>query len=343
MRKRLAVAAAICAAFATAPTHAAVMWNFNYIDAGVGFNDAAEGAARRGALQSAADYVSSFLTSYTATLQIDVNGAVTADTKLASAGSEFNAPFPGNGFAVQGDVMLKILGGDGADPSAGTKDGTVDWNFQDFTWELGNDFQAGEFDFFSTAVHELLHAIGFASEIQETGFDGFGDAPGTAGAWAPFDKFLTAFDGTPIIDPSTFVLDKTKWDQARLSDDGDLISGCGAGILFTGSNAVAANGGNAVQIYSPKTWEAGSSGSHLDDNCYTPDPPGGTSHYMMEAQTVDGLGIRTISDLEVGMFRDIGYTQFGAQSNGAVPEPSTILLLLGSLGVLGVARRRKAR
>ena len=33
------------------------------------------------------------------------------------------------------------------------------------------------------------------------------------------------------------------------------------------------------------------------------------------------------------MFRDIGYTQFGAQSNGAVPEPSTILLLLGSLGV----------
>ena len=239
--------------------------------------------------------------------------------------------------------MLKILGGNGADPSPGTKDGTVDWNFTNFAWELDNDFQAGEFDFFSTAVHELLHAIGFASEIKENGFDGFNDAPGTAGAWAPFDKFLTAFDGTPIIDPSTFVLDKTKWDQARLSDDGDLISGCGAGILFTGSNAVAANGGNAVQIYSPKTWEAGSSGSHLDDNCYTPDPPGGVSHYMMEAQTIDGLGIRTISDLEVGMFRDIGYTQFGAQSNGAVPEPSTILLLLGSLGVLGVARRRKAR
>lgn len=67
MRKRLAVAAAICAAFATAPTHAAVMWNFNYIDAGVGFNDPTTGAARQSALESAANYVSSFLTSYTAT------------------------------------------------------------------------------------------------------------------------------------------------------------------------------------------------------------------------------------------------------------------------------------
>ena len=28
--------------------------------------------------------------------------------------------------------MLKILGGNGADPSPGTKDGTVDWNFTNF-------------------------------------------------------------------------------------------------------------------------------------------------------------------------------------------------------------------
>ena len=116
-----AVAAAICAAFATAPTHAAVMWNFNYIDAGVGFNDPTTGAARRGALESAANYVSSFLTSYTATLDIEVNGAVTSASTLASASSEFNAPFPGNGFAVQGDVMLKILGNGRI--LCGTKDG----------------------------------------------------------------------------------------------------------------------------------------------------------------------------------------------------------------------------
>ena len=50
---------------------------------------------RQSALESAANYVSSFLTSYTATLEIDVNGAVTADTStLASASSEFNAPYP---------------------------------------------------------------------------------------------------------------------------------------------------------------------------------------------------------------------------------------------------------
>ena len=58
MKKRLA-AAALCAAFAAAPTHAAVTWSFDYLDAvGVGFNDIAAGAARRGELQSAANYVS---------------------------------------------------------------------------------------------------------------------------------------------------------------------------------------------------------------------------------------------------------------------------------------------
>ncbi|SFG80485.1 PEP-CTERM sorting domain-containing protein [Neptunomonas qingdaonensis] len=341
--KKLALAAVIGSVIAAAPAQAAVMWDFNYNDAaGVGFNDAALGTARQGALETAANYVSSFLTSYDATIEMDVDGSIGGggSSTLAAAGSKFNGASFAPGFTQQGDVMTKILGGADPTPSSGpdSADGEVTWNFIDFVWELDNDFQLGEFDFFSTAVHELLHAIGFASEITETGSDGYGTNPGDAGAWAPFDEFLTSFDGTSIINPADNSLLQSTWDLARLSGDGSQQSGCGAGLQFTGANAVAANGGNTVEIYSPTTWEGGSSGSHLDDNCYT--NPGNVSTYMMEAQTIDGLGVRTISALEVGIMRDIGYTNFGVQANNTVPEPGTIYLMLGALlGLFGLKRQ----
>ncbi len=332
--KKTSLLAALLVTTAT-PIHAAVIWDFNYVDVGVGFNDPTEGADRRNALETAANFVSSFLTSYTATIQMDVDGSTSGGGTLAAAGSDFNGAVFNPGFGSQGDVMIKILGG--PDPSP-NRDGSVTWNFTDFTWELDNDFQPGEFDFFSTAVHELLHALGFVSDIAENGNDGFNTPPGTPGTWAPFDQFLSDFSGTPIIDPTTFILDQTRWDTTRLSNDGNGVPGCGAGILFNGPNAVAANGGQPVQIYSPSTWEPGSSGSHLDDNCYT--VPGNVSTFMMEAQTIDGLGVRTISPLEIGLLRDIGYTQFGVQVTN-VPEPSTIYLMLGAFGLLGLGFRNK--
>ena len=344
MMKKLAVAATICAAFATAPTHAAVMWSFDYTDvSGVGFNDLTYGAARQNELQSAANYLSGFLTSYSATINMSVDGGGTTPGNLAAAGSNYNASNPGNGFGDQGDVMLKILGGDAADPAPGVADGTVTWNFATNDWALGDTFLPGAYDFFSTAVHELMHALGFASGISEAGVDGWGNTAGNPGVWTPFAKYLTTYEGTPLIDQTTYILDKALYDVSRLSADGSGVSGCSAGTKFNGPNATAANGGNPAQIYAPTSWESGSSGSHLDDNCYT--APGAVSTYMMEAQTISGLGVRTLSPLEVGIMQDIGYTNFGVTVEppvGTVPEPSTLLLLLGSLGLLGAAYRRKA-
>lgn len=350
MKKQTMIAAAVLAVTAAMPAHALVMLDFNYTDVNFGFTDptlisggSTLGAARQGALESAADYVSSFLTSYNATIVMDVDSNTTTAGTLAAAGSNYNAPGVA-GFVEQGDVMRKILGGDSADPDPLAADGNVTWNFTTENWELGTDFQPGEYDFFSTAVHELLHALGFVSEISQFGEDAYGStASGDPGIWGPFDEFLASSNTghPPLIDPTSYIIDSTLWSAASLSQDGNGTVGCGAGILFTGPNAMAANGGNAVEIYSPSTWEDGSSGSHLDDNCYT--APGNVSTYMMEAQTIDGLGVRTISPLEVGIFRDIGYTNFGvAQSSGTVPEPSTLYLTLSALGLLGLKLRKKA-
>lgn len=304
-------------ALASSSAQAEVTFTFNFTDNNIGFNDPAVGAARRAALATAGNIVGSLFGSYAATISIDVNGSETNNSTLAAAGSNYNSGTPGTGFTSRGDVMLKILNGDAADPAPSLADGTVTWNFQDHLWELGNDFQANEFDFISTAAHELLHAVGFASDITQAGQDSFGTSPGNAGIWGPFDRWVAGASGS-IINGTDFKLDITRWSTAS-------VGGAGAGLRFNGPNTLAANGGNPVFLYSPTTWEDGSSGSHLDDGLY-----GGL--YMMEAATNPGLGIRSFSAVEMAMLKDIGYT--------LIPEPGAGLLLVGSLGFLGFRRKR---
>jgi hypothetical protein len=334
--KKLAITSALLTTIFITPVQAGVIWDFNYTDVNTGFNDINLGSARQNALQSAGDYVSSFLTGYDATINMDVDGSATGNSLLAAAGTNYTNASYSAGFTERGDVMTKILGGNSADPDSNVSDGSVTWNFNQ-SWALGDIFNIGEFDFFSTAVHELTHALGFASEILETGSDGYSTASGDPGAWAPFDEFLTSFDGTPLID-SASILDGSLWDDTKISLDGNGTSGCDAGVLFNGANAVAANGGQAVQIYAPGAWEDGSSGSHLDDNCYT--HSGNVSSYMMEAQTITGLGVREYSALEIGMMQDIGYTKFGKAVATSVPEPTTAILMFGGILALSGLRRK---
>ncbi|MCA9199759.1 MAG: hypothetical protein KDA87_19600 [Planctomycetales bacterium] len=283
-------------------------------------------------MSQAGAYISGVLgPAYTATIQLDVNGSQTNDTTLASAASNFNSSFPGNGFDSAGDVQRKILGN--PDPSPGA-DGVVDWNFEDFVWQTGNVFQPGEIDFLNTAIHELTHAIGFASDIAQNGNSGFGDTPGNPSAWSPFDQFVADAMGS-IID-SNGVLDGARWNAAS-------IGGAGAGGLqFNGPFAVAANGGNPVYLYSPTTWSPGSSGSHLDTDVYN--GTGGTIENMMNhASTLsEGLDIREYTAIELGMLCDIGYNQ--APACAAIPEPSAFWCFgILAAGVVGWKRLASLR
>ncbi len=296
---------------------------FNYTDpAGVGWNASGQtGADRRAALETAAGIVESLFVNYTATIQMDVNGGETDNDTLASASSNFNGPF-GPGFGNQGDVMIKILGG--ADPGAGA-DGTVNWNFEDFTWNPGSVIPPTEFDLVSTAAHELLHAVGFSSDIAQNGNDPGGNTPGNPGNWAPFDRYIADSTGS-IINPTSFILDGARWNAASIGGTGTTPAS--DGLYFNGPAAVAANGGNPVPLYSPNPWEDGSSGSHLDDFFFS-----GANQLLMNSASEPGPGIRTISPIEIGMLFDGGYLNI-------IPEPSAALLVLGSTALVFVRRRR---
>ncbi|WP_186776443.1 PEP-CTERM sorting domain-containing protein [Rubripirellula reticaptiva] len=314
------------------PAQAEVIFDFNFTDAlGVGFNaNGQTGSDRRQGLTNAGNYLAGFFKNYTATINMDVNGSETGPNTLASAGSNFSASVATNGFVSSGDVRTKILGGDAADPSPALADGTVNWNFANFQWEPFDDFQPGELDLFSTAVHELLHAVGFASSIGQDGSSGFSDPIGAPTAWTTFDQFVA--DSTGALIDGTFALDTARWNAASVGGAGPVD-----GLLFNGPNAVLANGGNPVPLYSPATWLGGSSGSHLDTDFFN--GTNGNALKMMnhEGAVASGLDTRVISAIEVGILRDIGYTNISA-----VPEPGSLAFVLASGVAVFVRRRRKA-
>lgn len=295
------------------PAQAALTFSFNYLNPGEGFDEAGYSAARQDALNSAANMLGSYFTNYTANLTYDVNSYSTNNNTLASAGSDIYT-YSGESFGNT-VVQAKIISNGAVDYNDGDADGSINWNFF-HNWGLTDTVGSDEMDFKSTAMHELLHTFGFLSFVGENG----GDAP-----WAIFDKFLTDAEGNYLIGLDG-VFDPTKV--------GALTAGTynAAGVLFDGSNARAANGGAAVPIYSPDPWEDGSSIAHTDDNSDV------TSDSIMNA-VAHGYGpdARTLGAIELGILKDIGYTEVTA-----VPVPAAVWLMAsGFMAMFGFARKQK--
>ena len=89
----------------------------------------------------------------------------------------------------------------------------------------------------------------------------------------------------------------------------------------------AANGNKPIPLYTPNPWESGSSMSHLDDDTFT-----GSMEKLMNATSDTGLGVRTMSPIEIAIMKDLGYHMV-SQSTGAA------VLFLGMM----IARRRRRR
>ena len=307
----------------TQSTLGGISFNFVYpgpIGSGVGFEDTAQGQARRNALQAAADQFGGLFL-HNATIDIEATSFDDPnDFTLASATSRgFD---PGVGSFGTGVIREKVL--NGIDRNAAVTDGVVDVNWGN-NWEISSnqaDIDGTEFDFFSTMFHELAHALGFSSDIFEDGTDTFGTVPGNAGTWAAFDRFITDVNGNPVINPANPVLDQTLWDTQKVG--GPSPAG---GLFFNGPNAAAANGGNPVGLFTPNPFQDGSSVSHLDD-----DNPA-LADLLMASVTDFGPTTRTLSDIEWGIFADLGYTK--------VPEPAAGVILI--LGIAGLLSRRVMR
>ena len=251
----------------------AITFAFNYTDGGTSWTE-----DRRQALEDVAtQLLLYFRVNAPVTLTYDVG--LQDNDALASAGS--NVILDRSGF-WRTVVQNKLL--TGYDSNGSEADGQIDWNFRDYEWALGDSVESSEYDFVSTAIHELMHSFGFLSYVDEAG-------KSDERIWTTFDSFVVTSAGARPISP--FYRWRNRFDPL-LTDEED-------GLYFGGAHAIAAFGG-LVPLYTPNPWEPGSSMSHLDDLTFT-----GLDQKIMNAATDTGLGVRVFSAVELAILTDLGY------------------------------------
>ena len=265
----------------------------------------------RAALETTANDLSSyFIVSNAVIITYSVTGQRTlVGSTLASAGSDLVSTLPGFYDTV---VQRKILTGGVEDANGSAADGEIDWNFG-YSWALGNSVASNQYDFQSTAMHELLHSYGFLSVVDSAGNN-------TGKNWTTYDSFVVAKTSNGTVAP----IDHTTY--AWNTDYNTNLTGGANGLYFGGMNAKAAYGGNPVPLYTPKPWEPGSSMSHLDDFTFT-----GLNAKLMNAVSDTGLGIRTLSGVEIGILRDLGYN--------VANTPQTLAIFI--IGFTFIRRRKR--
>lgn len=231
--------------------------------------------------QVARDLQEYFRVNRPVTLTYDVNLEDPEDPErgLASATSPYISKLPGYWDTV---VQHKLQ--TGRDANGDRADGTISWNFADHEWALDGEVTADEYDFVTTAIHELMHSFGFLSSLGEPGEN-------LGANRSRFDRLMVNVRGTRV-----FFL--AEW--ATLNDS--KLTGDDGALYFGGSNAIEAYDGYLIPLFTPGEFEGGSSFSHLDDFTFD-----GDDQKIMNAKTDTGPGVRIFSEMELAILRDLGY------------------------------------
>lgn len=191
----------------------------------------------------------------------------------------------------------------------------ISFNYRVLEWNYSttpDGVEPGDNSFYTTAIHEMTHGLGFISFLEA-------DGTWASDVQSVYDSYLALIEGdtvTSLLDLSTEELE-----DAYTSDS----------LYWIGEHGMAGNGGDPIQIFAPDPADIGSSISHIDPDVSPIDlimypfaPPGQIESF-------------TFSDMELGMLRDMGYD--------VVPEPAVVwLLLFAGAGLLvWQGRRQKGR
>ncbi|HMI08626.1 MAG TPA: hypothetical protein VK528_13840, partial [Flavobacterium sp.] len=178
---------------------------------------------------------------------------------------------------------------------------------------------AGLFDLYSVVLHEVTHALGFASLINYDGTSKFG---GAFNYYTRYDKFLkdNAASQFLIANPGACSTMYGYSFNSSLSNS-ILHPGCGLNPPVSGgsldhtvcSSAIKyVSPGATVPVYTPQCFEPGSSLSHFEDECFPPNI--NNAYFTMSNANGAGVTKRFLRAEERTALCDIGYnvnTTFG--------------------------------
>ncbi|MCW2607898.1 MAG: hypothetical protein JWO60_2591, partial [Frankiales bacterium] len=147
------------------------------------------------------------------------------------------------------------------------------------------------YDFYSTALHEIGHGLGFGS--------GYRYSSGGTGTYVvpdyllPYDRFLTV--GTSgTTDLYRMARGSTRLGSALVGGD----------LYWRGTKGTSAAGGRRPKMQATSPFRQGSSLSHLDERTY----PAGTANALMTPAGAPGEQNRAVGPIALGILGDLGWS-----------------------------------
>ena len=147
----------------------------------------------------------------------------------------------------------------------------------------------GEIDLYSVVLHEMGHGLGFIGQIDV-------DAAGTSAEYSAaeiFDQFITNTKGTSLTDTTVYKNPSTAL-KTQITTSQNLV---------LSSPTINKNVPKKAYLYSPTTFNAGSSIYHVDQYTY----PVGDPNALMTPFIAQGEITRSIGPIVSSAFADFGW------------------------------------
>lgn len=195
--------------------------------------------------------------------------------------------------------------------------GVIAFNFSDFVWNtnLSITSPSGYFDLYSVVLHEVTHALGFASAIKaDTGSTGQSNLGFQR--FFRYDKFLKNSAGNPLLNPINSCSPMYNYYAPSILDSQVSPGGSCLTDYTNCATAVKYVGSFTVPVFTPNCFMEGSSLSHFEDSCFSPHTNG--SYFLMGNSTGAGVTRRFLKREEKTVLTDLGYSlnpTFGSTSN----------------------------
>lgn len=260
-------------------------FNIIYLDqvngTGAGFADPTLGAARRNALESAFEYYSSLLEDF-GTADIEIRESFSANPNSNPFGFSAAYYFGSKGF---NSPFTKAHIATGNDPYGDFPDGYLQFNFHpnlSYNYSVNGNPSSQEFDFYTIALHEILHLLGFTSYSN-----GNGESAASPHVFTTFDAHLADNNKEEI-----FVVSGSGSSTiVSVPDDGVLANQQVWFELYPGQHA---------PVFSPSPFN-GSSLDHFDNN------RSAEGRYLMHPSLSRGDAFKMLHEDEARVLEQLGY------------------------------------